>query len=224
MIFITVKNQEEDSGCGKQEFNHGELLMKKTCLLAAVCACISFISFKASAVSVTVTIDSGSVGVAYAGLPYSNYSASGFIYGDLTATTFEVTGGTIYLTGTGPDSVMTITSGLFSQDGSGFFYDYGQGPFDVGVPVENPGYVLNGTGFGGTLGDTFGNILVNSGFGAEGFGLADAASADHSMTSFFWNGATEEGLPSAVPVPAAAWLFGSGLLGMLGVARRKKPA
>ena len=29
-------------------------------------------------------------------------------------------------------------------------------------------------------------------------------------------------LPSAVPVPAAVWLFGSGLLGLVGVARRKK--
>lgn len=28
--------------------------------------------------------------------------------------------------------------------------------------------------------------------------------------------------PSAVPVPAAVWLFGSGLLGLIGVARRKK--
>ncbi|MEZ5540851.1 MAG: VPLPA-CTERM sorting domain-containing protein [Pseudomonadota bacterium] len=27
-----------------------------------------------------------------------------------------------------------------------------------------------------------------------------------------------------VPVPAAAWLFGSGLLGLLGVARRKRTA
>jgi len=30
--------------------------------------------------------------------------------------------------------------------------------------------------------------------------------------------------PSAVPVPAAVWLFGSGLLGLVGVARRKKDA
>jgi len=30
------------------------------------------------------------------------------------------------------------------------------------------------------------------------------------------------GAPSAVPVPAAVWLFGSGLLGLVGVARRKK--
>lgn len=28
--------------------------------------------------------------------------------------------------------------------------------------------------------------------------------------------------PSAVPVPAAAWLFGSGLIGLAGIARRKK--
>ena len=27
---------------------------------------------------------------------------------------------------------------------------------------------------------------------------------------------------SAIPIPAAAWLFGSGLLGMIGIARRKK--
>jgi PKD repeat protein len=27
---------------------------------------------------------------------------------------------------------------------------------------------------------------------------------------------------SAVPVPAAVWLFGSGLLGVIGIARRKK--
>ena len=31
-------------------------------------------------------------------------------------------------------------------------------------------------------------------------------------------------VPTVVPVPAAVWLFGSGLLGLLGIARRKKTA
>jgi hypothetical protein len=30
--------------------------------------------------------------------------------------------------------------------------------------------------------------------------------------------------PQVVPVPAAVWLFGSGLLGLVGIARRKKKA
>jgi hypothetical protein len=34
--------------------------------------------------------------------------------------------------------------------------------------------------------------------------------------------ATVTGTTPAVPVPAAAWLFGSGLMGMAGVARRRK--
>lgn len=44
----------------------------------------------------------------------------------------------------------------------------------------------------------------------------------------FWYTAEDIGNPgiapvSAVPIPAAAWLFGSGLIGMVGVARRKSP-
>ena len=38
--------------------------------------------------------------------------------------------------------------------------------------------------------------------------------------ALFWDDASLE--VSAVPVPAAVWLFGSGLLGLVGVARRKK--
>ena len=29
---------------------------------------------------------------------------------------------------------------------------------------------------------------------------------------------------SAIPIPAAVWLFGSGLLGLIGIARKKRPA
>ncbi|MBI5783186.1 MAG: DUF1566 domain-containing protein, partial [Gammaproteobacteria bacterium] len=43
---------------------------------------------------------------------------------------------------------------------------------------------------------------------------------DKTGTNYAW--AVRDGDVAAVPVPAAAWLFGSGLLGLLGVARRKK--
>ncbi len=50
-----------------------------------------------------------------------------------------------------------------------------------------------------------------------GFGVQNAF--NKSTNLFAW--AVQSGDVSAVPVPAAVWLFGSGLLAMLGLARRK---
>lgn len=41
-------------------------------------------------------------------------------------------------------------------------------------------------------------------------------------SAWFGGGSDGERPPSNIPVPAAVWLFGSGLLGLVGVARRKK--
>lgn len=85
----------------------------------------------------------------------------------------------------------------------------------------------------------FSNVYADAGGagrGATGNGYADLGN------SIYWGGIVSvtdsNGLPvtgftalgttghnwqaSAVPVPAAVWLFGSGLLGLIGVARRKK--
>ncbi len=51
----------------------------------------------------------------------------------------------------------------------------------------------------------------------NGFLLGDGQELD---THAAW--AVYDGNISAVPVPAAVWLFGSGLLGLVGMARRKK--
>ena len=62
--------------------------------------------------------------------------------------------------------------------------------------------------------------------GIEGHGLIQFVG---TYTSISWNVDVDENWhgiqigvgSSAVPVPAAAWLFGSGLIGLIGVARRK---
>lgn len=54
------------------------------------------------------------------------------------------------------------------------------------------------------------------------FGLADAGLGDGTQKAFVYQNNTSLLLhATVVPVPAAAWLFGSGLLGFIGVARRK---
>jgi len=51
------------------------------------------------------------------------------------------------------------------------------------------------------------------------FGFNSAATA-YTMSGVYYDNLSLTGTP-AVPVPAALWLFGSGLLGLIGVARRR---
>ncbi len=170
----------------------------------------------AQAVPVAIDLGAGSsVSVAYPSpTPPASYSVSGTIYGDISATTFAITGGTLSLTGAGPDTEMTLVAGVLSLSGSGIS-DFGQGPFDIGVPPENPGYVLNNTGATGLLGDVFGSVTVGGSFDAEGFGLAEPGPFTHSMSSFFWFSSSV----TPVPEPGTATLLAAGLVG-LAVRRR----
>ena len=52
------------------------------------------------------------------------------------------------------------------------------------------------------------------------FGFANEAT-DWAPSSVFYDNLSFAEV-SAIPVPAAVWLFGSGLLGLVGVARRRK--
>ena len=52
-----------------------------------------------------------------------------------------------------------------------------------------------------------------------GLGLQNGTN-DKNFSFYGW--AVQSGDVSAVPVPAAVWLFGSGLLGLIGVAKRKR--
>ena len=65
----------------------------------------------------------------------------------------------------------------------------------------------------GTEFDPFSDWFFFFDFGGQGF---------DSKGNFRYGWAVHDGDVSAVPVPAAVWLFGSGLLGLVGMARRKK--
>lgn len=55
---------------------------------------------------------------------------------------------------------------------------------------------------------------------AWGFGAGDGYQYAYNKSNTYYAWAVHPGDVAVVPVPAAAWLFGSGLLGLIGVARR----
>ena len=78
-------------------------------------------------------------------------------------------------------------------------------------------------------GDTLSGFIVHTGAiptEINFYAFARFGVADYNENDAFYQGFNPgfEGTVnlSAVPVPAAAWLFGSGLVGLIGVARRKK--
>jgi hypothetical protein len=50
----------------------------------------------------------------------------------------------------------------------------------------------------------------------------DEGGFDGLMDRYYSSGRAVTSMPSAIPVPAAVWLFGSGLIGLVGMARRRK--
>lgn len=85
--------------------------------------------------------------------------------------------------------------------------------FDFGLTDQWQSYTYN-TSAGGDVGGGV-TLALKVGCGAVPGCTADVNWDNVSFTADVLNP------PSAVPVPAAAWLFGSGLLGLVGVARRK---
>ncbi|MEA1988225.1 MAG: hypothetical protein U9N57_03305 [Pseudomonadota bacterium] len=127
-----------------------------------------------------------------------------------------------------PDNTHTLYTAATNQDPNGF--GHAAGTF-VGGPVPT-GFVDLDLGtitvdLSGIFGDHFGADQSLAGIAT---GTYDAVTGAYEMswTKTLTQGHTGEdltltfaGQASVVPVPAAAWLFGSGLLGLVGLARRK---
>ncbi len=115
--------------------------------------------------------------------------------------------------GTNPSCVITTTSdpGFGGNTTWGTNFGGNGTPSNVGTGFGSSLYFYYITGNGG-------NSLANS------LQTAFANATGDGMWSLSSNGTATYAIPgvSAVPVPAAAWLFGSGLLGLVGIARRKR--
>ena len=153
------------------------MVMMKSRLLGAVCACICiFLSFAANASIVT-----------YNGTDY-NVTAT-------TLTSYDA-------------SASQLQSQVWWGDSSAamFFAD------SVGDQLG----VLNGTGGAYFLWNPPGDALYPD---AYKYDLDQDLVQAWSISS---TGGFKFAVATVVPIPAAVWLFGSGLIGLVGLARRKK--
>ena len=143
---------------------------------------------------------------------------------DLTGDTWDVTGADSTYTWDGSTLVFT------SQIPNGIDFDI-DGYFDwVGSGGQYGRELFNGTYFSDDTLSFSGYQLINS-FGILLGNYVAAVSIDGNTITGDWDSGVVpgSGIPgdfmavrnSAVPIPAAAWLFGSGLLGLIGIARRK---
>jgi len=109
-------------------------------------------------------------------------------------------GGTSW--GSNPDGVAQMTCANDCSDGDSFSIFYTATVTDVS------------TGFAG--------IRYRLGFDSNTLAFAALAISEPTIGPIEDLGIIATGTISSVPIPAAAWLFGSGLLSLIGVARRNK--
>ena len=95
--------------------------------------------------------------------------------------------------------------------------------YDTAGVGPQAGYGLVNTGPFSTLqSDYYWSATTVGGFEAWTFNMGDGVQNINNKNGDYYAMAVYSGDVSAVPVPAAAWLFGSGLIGLVGVARRKR--
>ncbi len=112
-----------------------------------------------------------------------------------------------------PWNIDNTSNGL----GTGLYEAWTTGTSGNRADGTTPGFTLTGAGLQDTGAGVWSGTLVSA-------GNIGAAWGDNDNTQYSEVFDINITAASPVPVPAAVWLFGSGLTGLLGVARRRKPA
>ncbi|MFC1773857.1 VPLPA-CTERM sorting domain-containing protein [Pseudomonadota bacterium] len=147
----------------------------------------------------SVTPDPNSiVGMQYSGFALNTYTAATNLGDDNTVVGSQI-GGTV------PSGTLDTVAGTITMDLSSWFANW------------NNNDIHSGTGKNDGVTSAFATGMWNPLTGEYSLSWQSAAGAPYLNTSYW----TLEGIASPVPVPAAMWLFGSGLLGLVGMARKK---
>ena len=88
------------------------------------------------------------------------------------------------------------------------------------LPTQNAGVQVDFGAISGTASPSIGSTIIS---GAQSADLLAGLWYINIHTTVFPGGEIR-GQVSVIPIPASVWLFGSGLLGLIGISRRKKAA
>jgi hypothetical protein len=178
------------------------------------------------------------------GLPTDNVNLAGGTVIDFESTgvvdapSLSIAG--VTFTGNTNIEVDSDYAGGYNTRGTYHMTNHGSGPdsfqFDFDTPVSAFGFLWGAADYTWTLSAFNGNnlletLILNPTYGSNSgdyFGIAHAGITHATLTIngnsdyvFIDNFTVNSANVSAVPVPAAVWLFGSGLVGLLGFNRKR---
>ena len=205
-------------------FGAGSAWADTTYIIAAPNAALSALpSTGPYATAVVSLVDS-----THATVTFDSLINDGFLYlmGDGSSVSVNVNATTWNLASiTGSNSITGFDPGNpYTNGGSGNVSGFGVfnqtvDSFD-GFGHSSTEIVLSLTNISGTWA-TSANVLTPNSSGNTVAIHAFACDNDPNACTIN-TGATATGFAGVVPIPAAAWLFGSGLIGLIGIARRKR--
>lgn len=142
----------------------------------------------------------GIVGAQFSGFPINVYTAASNL-GDTSTSTGTQLGGAV------PTGILDDVAGTITMDLSSWFLNWNDNDIHAGTGKVDGSTSALATGTWDP---------VTGAYSLSWLSLTGLGPKAGLVSSF-----TLEGVVSAVPIPSAIWLFGSGLLGIIGMTRKK---